>query len=226
MKRHYTIILPLITLALLLPVALGAQDVSPVATVSSLYLDPVLNTWGNEVEWTFTLSATAAKGTGYTLEVTKNGEYAPTIVLHYGANGELAGSDRFPVQHGQRKKITEVYSGKVILSEGFPVPYDYLSPYNATLKKLIIKRTSGGMVFSYEAKREVMEISSAQALHDGMIANEVMGIIRGKKLRVIAVTKTSRDEATMVKQLWAEGIPWWIYEETPYRKSWLRALGN
>jgi hypothetical protein len=226
MKRDYSVILPLIMLALLHPAILGAQDVAPVVTVSTLYWDPALNTWGNEVEWNFTPSGISVKGSGSTLIAKKRGEDAPTIVLTYGANGELIGSDRFPVQDGQHKKITEVYSGKVILSEGFPVPYDYLSPYNTTLKKLIVKRTSGGMVFSYEAKREVVEISSAQALHDGMIADEVRDLISGRRLRVISVTKTSKDDATMVKQLWGEGIPWWIYEETPYRKSWLRTLGN
>ena len=224
MKRCLTF--GLIVIALWVGDARAESAIPPALTVSSIYWDPALKNWGNEVEWIFTPSGTGTKGTGYTVEVKKSGEESPTMVLHYGANGELTGSDRFPVQDGQRMRIAEVYSGKVILSEGFPVPYDYLAPYNATLKKLIVKRTSGGMVFSYEAKREVVNVSGAQAAHDGMVADEVWEAVRGRTLRVITVTKTSQNETTMVKQLWAEGIPWWIYEETPYRKSWLTKLGE
>ena len=30
-----------------------------------------------------------------------------------------------------------------------------------------------------------------------------------------------KNDEIRVMQLWAEGLPWWVYEEGPFRKSWL-----
>ncbi|MFH0813667.1 MAG: hypothetical protein V2A69_12645, partial [Pseudomonadota bacterium] len=89
------------------------------------------------------------------------------------------------------------------------------------LKKVTIKKKTGGAVFSYQAEREITGVSFAQALQDEMIPEAMKNDVSGKALKLITVKKN--DQFT-VKQLWAEGIPWWIYEETPYRKSWLREI--
>jgi hypothetical protein len=39
------------------------------------------------------------------------------------------------------------------------------------------------------------------------------------ELRLIKAVNLRTDEL-MVQQLWADDGPWWIYEETPYRRSW------
>jgi len=212
----------LISISLIFVVSekIWAEDSNPppAVTVSSIYWDAILKSWGNETAWVFAPSGTSQEDNGYTMEVKREGEEAPLVLLQYASAGKLQGVTRLLREHGRTRRIAKVSADKLVLSEGFPVPYDYLAPDDMDLSTARIKKEGGGAVFSYEAAREIREFSFDQALEDGLIRGEIKDRVLGKNLKWIAVTKGG---GAMVRQLWAEGLPWWVYEETPYRKSWL-----
>jgi hypothetical protein len=146
---------------------------------------------------------------------------APTAVLTYEGNGTLRGVNRFLQGAGQTRSVADSFADKIVLSEGFPVPYDFLSLQDASLKKLTIKQKAGGMVFSYQVERALQDCSFNEALQAGWVPESVKDQVAGKRLQWIEVTK---DGTLVVRQLWPEGFPWWVYEETPYRKSWLKKI--
>ena len=210
----------LIFLNFIVPGETGAEEplVPQAITVSSLYWDSILKSWGNEVEWVFSLSGTSPAGNGYTLKAKRKGAETPTVLLRYGREGKLREVTRFLTEHGQMRRIADSFSEKLVLSEGFPVPYDFLAPGDMSLRKVKIKKEAGGAVFSYQVEREIKEFSGEQAVQDGLVKGGVQSLVRGKSFKWIVVKKGGE---TLVRQLWAEGLPWWVYEETPFRKSWL-----
>ena len=199
---------------------IGAEeyDLLPSIAASSVYWDPVLESWGNETEWLFSPTDLPRGESGYALEVKRKGAAAPTVLLRYGGAGRLRKVTRFLTEHGRTRRIAESFSGPLALSEGFPVPYDYLAPHDMELRNAKVRKQAGGKVFSRPMKREIRGFTFEQALEDGLIREEVKPFVAGKQLRMIVVTKNG---AIAVRQLWAEGMPWWVYEESPFRKSWL-----
>ena len=67
-------------------------------------------------------------------------------------------------------------------------------------------------------QRTVREIPLEQALSEGFIRDEVKGLVGERPLHMIEVGK---DGSVIVRQLWARGLAWWVYEESEFRKSWL-----
>ena len=192
-------------------------------TVTSVYWDPVIKTWGNETEWVFWLSGDLQKKADYKLKVKRKGTESPVILLQYGSDRKLQKTIRYLRDHGRLRKIINSYSEMIVLSEGFPVPYDYLAPDDMDLKQIVIKKKAGGAVFSYQVEREINDFSFDRALQEGMIKEEIKNLVMRKNLKWIEVKK---DGKLLVRQLWAEDFPWWIYEETPYRKSWLTDISR
>jgi len=215
----------LVLLIYFIPVKIKAEEflIPRSVTVTSVYWDPVIKTWGNETEWVFSLSGDLQKKADYKLKVKRKGTESPVILLQYGSERKLRKTIRYLRDHGRLRKIINSYSEMIVLSEGFPVPYDYLAPDDMGLKQIVIKKKAGGVVFSYQVEKEINDFSFDQALQEGMIKEEIKNLVMRKNLKWIEVKK---DGKLLVRQLWAEGLPWWVYEETPYRKSWLTDISR
>lgn len=201
----------------------GAETIDIVhsITVSSQYWDHVTASWGKDTTWIFSRAAGSRTG-GYNLEVRpEEAADEPTAVLSYDGNGALREVNRFLKGAGRTRSVADSFTDKVVLSEGFPVPYDFLSPWEAHPKKLTVKRKAGGMVFSSEVERALQDCSLSDALREGWLSEPMQAQVKGKRLQWIEVKK---DGALVVRQLWPEGFSWWIYEETPWRRSWLQRL--
>lgn len=190
----------------------------PSITVASVYWDPVLNLWGNEVVWLFSPADLPQGAHGYALEVKPEGSPAPTALLRYNGEGRLRKVTRFLSGHGRTRRIPESFSGPFALSEGFPVPFDYLAPDDREPRTVKLRKRAGGSVFFQQVHKAVREVIFEQALSGGLLRNEVKDLVAGKLLRMIEV---STGDTIRVRQLWAEGLPWWVYEENEVRKSWL-----
>jgi hypothetical protein len=85
MIRISAVLLPIALLMSVFPSLPAAQEVPPTLTVSSIYWDPMLKTWGTQTEWVFSPPDSPARANGYELQVTRKGEEAPTVVLSYGS---------------------------------------------------------------------------------------------------------------------------------------------
>jgi len=127
-----------------------------------------------------------------------------------GAAGEIRweGMGR----NGQKKS-----GAGLLLVPGFPAPCDVL-PVNLQDSGTVYKEKveAGGRVFSksYRVNFNAFSIDEAKA----------MGWIRveescGTGLVMVAVT--DEKGRPVVRQLWPADGSWWLYEETPLRRSWL-----
>ncbi len=105
----------------------------------------------------------------------------------------------------------------LLLLAGFPAPCDVLPAVTAeggaTYPETV---EAGGRVFvrNYRVSAAAMAVAEARAM--GYLRTELAA---GALLIMVSVT----DEAgrPMVKQLWSADGAWWLFEETPVRRSWL-----
>jgi len=108
--------------------------------------------------------------------------------------------------------------GKFLVMPGYPVPCDVLPRYSERRKEVYQqRREAGGQVFvkNYHLERETVPIE--HALSQGWITDE--GTHNRRALQLITVLDDRG--RLVVRQLWPEGAAWWVYEETPFRQSWL-----
>lgn len=127
-----------------------------------------------------------------------------------GAGGEIRWEGMGKT--GQKKTGTGL-----LLVPGFPAPCDVLPVGRQDGGGVYEERVeAGGRVFSrsYRVSFDTFNAGEARA----------MGWIRGDgrgAAGLIMVTVTDEKERPVVKQLWSADGSWWIYEETPLRRSWL-----
>ena len=108
--------------------------------------------------------------------------------------------------------------GQLLIMPGYPAPCNVLPRYPARDEEVYQeRREAGGQVFvkNYHLEREAVPL--AQALNEGWVTND--DVINGRPLQLITVLDDL--DRLVVRQLWPEGAAWWVYEETPFRQSWL-----
>ena len=104
----------------------------------------------------------------------------------------------------------------MLLLPGFPAPCDVLPVGQGDRGGTYGERIeAGGRVFSksYRVSFTAFAVADAKA----------MGWIRGEDpgaAGLIMVAVTDEKGRPVVKQLWPADGPWWLYEETPLRRSW------
>ncbi|RZB38057.1 MAG: hypothetical protein SRB2_00403 [Desulfobacteraceae bacterium Eth-SRB2] len=147
------------------------------------------------------------------MEIFRENREPPDMGLTYSDDGRLISIDDYL---SGMKNNTFSPDERIILSWGFPVPYDFLDSYDNNSRDFVVKKKIGDTSFSYHVSREVQLISSDQAISWNMI-DENRTPSCGEKLRLITLKK---GDSLLVRQLWPEGATWWIFEETDVRKSW------
>jgi hypothetical protein len=177
--------------------------------VQSLYFTPGTQQWGDPIIWRFSPIDENR------IHVSQEGETTPFLRLEYRFGQLVTVEKRF----GKNEFQTEAYPDpQVILSEGFPVPFDYLCPDTPEQKDVIFKKHAGGMVFKTHARREVRDLAPGEwdfTSAAGMDFPDEMQT--GLPLRMISIMT---DTELQVRQIWPQNGSFWIYEETPFRKSW------
>jgi len=104
----------------------------------------------------------------------------------------------------------------LLLAPGFPAPCDVL-PVGENDEGRVYqeKREAGGRVFIRSYRVTSAPFRLAEANEKGWIKAETKGISE-----LILVTVTDEKGQVAARQLWAPGGSWWLYEETPLRRSW------
>lgn len=107
---------------------------------------------------------------------------------------------------------------------GHPAPVNILPVEQTDAEKFYDeKRTAGGRVFVKRYRVFQEAVSEETALQKGWIPKDAGTGIAGQSrpetrpLRVVTVEDDSR--TPVVRQVWREGDSWWIYEETPFKRS-------
>ena len=125
-----------------------------------------------------------------------------------GAAGEI----RWTGKTGQKKS-----GAGMLLLPGFPAPCDVLPVDRQDGSGAYAERSeAGGRVFarSYRVSFTTSSVGEAKTL--GWIRAEDPA---GTELIMVSVTDDKG--RPVVKQLWPADGSWWLYEETPLRRSWL-----
>jgi hypothetical protein len=127
-----------------------------------------------------------------------------------GAPGEIQWSGA--AKTGQKK------TGRgILLLPGFPAPCDVLPVGTKDSSAVYTEKTeAGGRVFSKTYRVAVEAVSDDAAKAMGYLRAEVPG--RAGLVMVSVIDEAGRP---VVKQLWPADGAWWLYEETPVRRSWL-----
>lgn len=116
-----------------------------------------------------------------------------------------------------RSRNTLQDSNGLLLVLDFPAPCNLL-PINQSVskKKYTIHREAGGRTFvqQYHVTRRTVDYEVA--LENGWITKQTL---RSSQLIMLAVS--DEYDRIVVKQLWPAQGGWWLYEETPNRRSWL-----
>ena len=115
-------------------------------------------------------------------------------------------------ESGQKKS-----GAGILLVPGFPAPCDVLPVGQGDRDGAYGERIeAGGRVFSksYRVSFAAFNVADAKAMD--WIRVEDPG-----KAGLIMVTVTDEKGRPVVKQLWPADGSWWLYEETPLRRSWL-----
>ena len=114
---------------------------------------------------------------------------------------------------GQKKSGTGV-----LLVPGFPAPCDVLpvGPGDGGGEVYEERIEAGGRVFSKKYRISSHSVTAGEARAMGWIRVEDPGAAG-----LIMVTVTDDKARPVVKQLWPGDGSWWLYEETPLRRSWL-----
>ena len=120
---------------------------------------------------------------------------------------------------GMGRSGKKTSSTGMLLVPGFPAPCDVLpvGPGDGSGSGVYAERIeAGGRVFSknYRISSDSLTVGEARAM--GWIRVEDPG-----SAGLIMVTVTDDKARLVVKQLWPADGSWWLYEETPLRRSWL-----
>jgi hypothetical protein len=103
----------------------------------------------------------------------------------------------------------------LLLAPGFPAPCDVLPIGEEDEREYQEKTEAGGSVFIRTYQVSSATFSLEEANEKGWIKAETKGISE-----LILVTVTDEKGQLAARQLWAPGGSWWLYEETPLRRSW------
>jgi len=117
--------------------------------------------------------------------------------------------------HGTGRKRKKSGTNGMMIVPGFPAPCDILPVAQKEPVKTYKDSTqAGGRVFvkKYRILRE--DVSSEEAKKNGWLEKNIP-----EPAGFIMMTAVDEQEHLVVKQLWPVNGTWWIYEETPYRRS-------
>lgn len=176
--------------------------------IRSRYLNPATQKWDNEIVWSLIRQAPRQYG------AFRNNQPQPDLVLHYSDSGRLMRTD---------DKLSGMYSREIgidetiTLSWGYPFPFDDLNPGDSLQTETVSHKRVGDTHFAYHLSKEIRSITPAEALAQGMVRREQSHAYQDRALKLIVV---QHGKSTRVRQLWAEGDSWWLYEDTENRKSW------
>ncbi|MBU0673209.1 MAG: hypothetical protein KJ950_01040 [Proteobacteria bacterium] len=185
------------------------------ATVHSVYLDNTSGQWHQSIDWIF------REDDQGNVSISKQLDSAPLILLDYNKMNLVTVITKRLQRGDQTIEIKESVHGPILLSTGFPAPYDQLGSLNVQEGQLNLKTTVADTTFSSTIIRTLLPFSPDEALAAGMLTPDTIQGNTHQEFTLISIIKTDQP---MIRQLWKTGEPFWLYDETPTRKSWRTSL--
>jgi hypothetical protein len=113
---------------------------------------------------------------------------------------------------------------ELLIAPGYPAPCDLLpvaklmDDTGKTLK-FEIKRRAGGATLADSVVVDIIPVKMDDAKASGWVPLDFSDFQDGDSLWLVRAINM-RSNTFLVQQLWLSTGSWWIYEETPYRRSW------
>lgn len=134
----------------------------------------------------------------------------PTTTLTLHADGAIE-----RIEQGEERALQQG-AGHFLIQPGSPVPADILPiSGEATEQTVTLAERVGGRVFRRSYRLVITETSREECVARGWLAAE--SPVDSATLRVITVYDEKNTEIAL--QLWEPGGDWWLYEQTPFRRS-------
>ncbi len=207
---------------------LAAAEKNQTWVVRSEYQSPIPGKEKSTIWWQFERQI-SAKGEARVLVTDLEGRVQSRAELYYDQNHELAQVDCYRQRRGEEIVDAQVYdvTAPVIIDQSL-VPGDWLNreqPFAAqgNAQEYLIKEKIGTTVFSSRILVTEASVSLPEALAAGMIRSDNQGLAQGQLLRLVTVSKlmgTETELSPLMRQLWAVGDSFWLYEEKAGRRSW------
>jgi len=208
--------------------SLAAAEKNQTWVVRSEYQSPIPGKEKSTIWWQFERQI-LVNGEARVVVTDLEGRVQSRAELYYDLNDALAQADCYRQRRGEELVDARVYdvTVPVIINQSL-VPGDWLNreqPFAARKKadEYLIKEQIGTTVFSSRILVTEESVSYSEALAAGMIGSDNQGLVQGKTLRLVTVSKLMRTEAELsplMRQLWAVGDSFWLYEEKAGRRSW------
>jgi hypothetical protein len=173
----------------------------------------------NRVEWVVTTKKTSVGRAE--LSFAMAGSDQPFCRLTIGASNVVPGnlSSASLLWNDPDRQPQVIQQGDILIVPGSPVPCDLLPLDMLTGKKdaknFEIRREVAGQAFVDNFEVTYAGIDGATARKNGWLTGDDLS----GQLMMITM-RNVRTRELVVRQLWAPGADWWLFEETPYRQSW------
>ena len=172
---------------------------------------------GDAVEWRVETKKTGPESASVSFTISGTGQTVCRLIIGPSDPDSGAGSTVNLLWEEPGRKPQVIQQTDLLIAPGSPVPVDRL-PLDMLAGKndsrnYEIKRQVGGQTFTDNFQVTCADIDSTIARTNGWLTGDDPG-----KLVMITVVN-ARTNALVVRQLWAPGADWWIFEETPYHQS-------
>lgn len=199
-------------------------------TVKSLYFDPIGNRWQNEVHWTYRLDG---HGDVFTVSVDDDaqrlGLSAVMTFNHAFALVQLVrdnqmGNKRYRLQRTFDVEKPAIVEDALVPCNWLnrPAPWNFLAPQEYSTTETVSEKNR----FVTRIRVVSEPILAADAVARGMMTADMATALSTERLTMVTVAKLKpgRPAQIIVRQLWAPDHFFWLFEETPSRRSYF--MGN
>jgi hypothetical protein len=211
LRRFIYVWIATVLLTPIIAMPLQAQGPLNTLVIHSQYRNPYNQQWNQEIVWNFRPRKTNQYA------IFQNDQTQPMMLLSYSLTGHLVGITDLSAGISSHSGIAK--EGTITLSWGFPIPFDDLDEGGLEETTATVHKQIGETRFAYQITKETASITQEEAAAEGMLkfrSPSADGPVKSLKLIVVRQNKT-----ILIRQLWETGSHWWLYEETPERRSWL-----
>jgi hypothetical protein len=114
-----------------------------------------------------------------------------------------------------------IHAEDLLIVSGAPIPCDVLPVvklFSTDAPVLYeVRQEAGGRTFVERIQVSRVAVTYEEAKNHGWVKIPEIDV---KTAFYLIKAVNLRTGELMVQQLWADGHSWWMYEETPYRRSW------
>ncbi len=212
----------LLLLMMVVPVLAAGSDLPASWRVRSVYQDPLTGRQQAPVVWLFT---SQRQGDGWQVEVRdENQRLGSRAVLRLSLEQRLLEATIYNQVRGRERELRRTFAAdKPALVQEALMPVNWLnvglSWAGMEPREVTVKRMVGRTGFSTRLRLEAAPITIKEALAAGMLLPESENHLAGQPLLVVKISNMVTGEV-VCRQLWAESVSVWLYEQAGDRTSW------